>query len=289
MTTTPGAVFQRLETHPLGDLTGYPGNARRGDVGMILESLTANGQFRPLVVRELEDGKLIVLAGNHTLQAMAAHGPGPCGLITRHGEEERPCALCHGQDWKPAAQCAIYQCDDATARRIVLADNRTSDAGSYDDAALAALLDDMDGDLAGTGYTDTDLTDLLEYLAEAETDEPEPYDTPEPTPAPEPSSGSQAPSPTAASPTGGPATSSVPATSGTPAPAARGSVVLTVADGDEASRLITAARDVLPDLPAGEIVLRALRALVAVIDSRHTADSVVTVAALLKAAGLDVS
>lgn len=300
MTTTTepaGATFKRLETYPLQDLTPYPGNARVGDVGMILESLTANGQFRPLVVREEEDGALVVLAGNHTLQAMATHGPGPCGLVTRVGEDERPCALCHGQDWKPAAQCAIYQCDDATARRIVLADNRTSDAGGYDEEALAELLAGMDGDLAGTGYTDTDLTDLLEYLEDTAEEEPEPYEEDQ-----APSSRQQnhtspatAPTPAVAHPTAEePAISSGPATSGETAPTPQrgyASMVLTytTADRDEAARLIAAARDVIQAADSAEIILRALRALMAVIDSRHSPDGVVTVAALLKAAGVEPS
>ncbi len=282
---TTGAVFLRLETRPLADLTPYPGNARRGDVGMILESLTANGQYRPLVVRELEDGTLVVLAGNHTLQALAAHGPGPCGLVTRHGDQERPCALCHGQTWEPTAQVTVYQCDDATARRIVLADNRTSDAGSYDDRALAELLAGLDS-YTGTGYTDTDLEDLLQYLEEeAEEEEPEPD---------EDEDQEEEPATAGTATAGEPATSSAPATSGDttppapPAPPGHAHLTLTypVADRDETSRLITAARDVLPELESAEIVLRALRTLVAVIDSRHSPDGVVTVAALLKAAGV---
>lgn len=282
---TAGAVFKRLDTLPIGDLTGYPGNPRRGDVGMILESLAANGQYRPLVVREQEDGALVVLAGNHTLQALAAHGPGPCGLVTRAGKEERPCALCHGRKWEPAAQVAVYQCDDDTARRIVLADNRTSDAGDYDDAALAELLESMDGDLAGTGYTDNDLTDLLEFLEEDAEDEPE-DEVQEQEEAP----ADTAPAGNAAA--GEPATSSGPATSGEtlpPPPPGHTSMVLTypVADRDETARLITAARDVLPDLEPSEIILRALRALVAVIDSRHSPDGTVSIASLLKAAGAD--
>ncbi|MCC9686886.1 hypothetical protein [Streptomyces sp. MNU103] len=59
-----------------------------------------------------------------------------------------------------------------------------------------------------------------------------------------------------------------------------------MADRDETARLIAAARDVLPGLEPSEVVLRALRALVAVLDSRHDPDGVVTVAALLKAAGV---
>ncbi|MFC8332753.1 ParB N-terminal domain-containing protein [Streptomyces olivaceus] len=273
-----GAIFKRLDTIDLGNLHPYPGNARRGDVGMILESLTANGQFRPLVVREQEDGALVVLAGNHTLQAMAAHGPGPCGLVTRYGDQERPCALCQGKEWAPTAQVAVYECTDDTARRIVLADNRTSDAGDYDERALAELLETMDGDFSGTGYTDDDLEDLLQYLEEEA--EPEPESEEDDQEHEEP-----------AAPAAEPATPSAPVTSAdtpAPVPPGRASLVLTYrqADKDEATRLIAAAGDVLQDADSAEIILRALRALVAVIDSRHSPDGVVTVAALLKAAGI---
>jgi hypothetical protein len=65
------------------------------------------------------------------------------------------------------------------------------------------------------------------------------------------------------------------------------SLTYSVEDRDELARLVTAARDVLPTADAPAIVLRAMRALVAIVDSRHSPDGVVTVASLLKAAGLD--
>ncbi|QIY66410.1 hypothetical protein HEP85_38890 [Streptomyces sp. RPA4-2] len=60
---------------------GFPGNTGRGDPAVILQSLVRTGQFRSLIVRGSADG-LIILAGNHTIQALLAHGPGPCGLTT---------------------------------------------------------------------------------------------------------------------------------------------------------------------------------------------------------------
>ncbi|MER7487932.1 ParB/RepB/Spo0J family partition protein [Streptomyces sp. NPDC126497] len=122
-----------LETRdvPLGDLTPFPGNARRGDVGRIAESVERNGQYRSLVVRRT-GGALVVLAGNHTLQALQRLG--------------------HGQ-----ARCEIIECDDATATRINLVDNKSADDGDYDAEALEALLASFDDDLAGTGYDPYDV------------------------------------------------------------------------------------------------------------------------------------
>ncbi|MDI1452966.1 hypothetical protein NHG22_03890 [Streptomyces sp. ATE26] len=83
-----------------------------------------NGQFRSLIVRATAD-TLVVLAGTRTLQALLAHGPGLCGLITTVDGEE----LCGGQEWEPVARCEIVTCDDATAPRINLVDNRSAEIG----------------------------------------------------------------------------------------------------------------------------------------------------------------
>lgn len=116
-------------------LKPFPGNARRGDVDTIRESLRRNGQYRSLVVRFTGD-ELIVLAGNHTLQALVAEGA-------------------------TTARCEIVECDDDDARRINLVDNRANERGETDDDALVELLSYMDGDYEGTGYTDVDVNKLL--------------------------------------------------------------------------------------------------------------------------------
>jgi site-specific DNA-methyltransferase (adenine-specific) len=103
---------------------------------------------------------MIVLAGNHTMQALAAEG--------------------HQQ-----ARCEIITCDDATARRINLADNRTAELGTYDEDSLASLLAQLEGDLDGTGWTDADIADLLTPPNTDFLDTAEPDDAPE-TPTSEP-------------------------------------------------------------------------------------------------------
>lgn len=160
------ATYLRTDLIPLDRLTPYPGNAKRGDVGAILTSLCHNGQYRSLVVRETEPGRYVALAGNHTTQALAAHGPGDCGMTVTTGGQERPCGVC-GNDpaWPLAARCEIVTCDDATARRVNLADNRTSELGSYDFEALAELLTGLDEDFAGTGYSDQDVADITALIA----------------------------------------------------------------------------------------------------------------------------
>lgn len=148
------ATYIRTADIPLDELTPFPGNAKRGDVEQIRTSLRRNGQYRSLIVREIPDGPLVVLAGNHTMQALVA-------------------------EQHQTARCEIVLCDDATARRINLADNRTAELGGYDNDALAELLSYLDGDYEGTGYTDADVAALivppqLPEEGDAPTDDTEP-------------------------------------------------------------------------------------------------------------------
>lgn len=135
---------QELRTE---DLTPYPGNARVGNVPKIVESLKTNGQYRSLIVRQTDQGHTI-LAGNHTWQALK--------------ELDRE-----------TVRCEVVTCDDETARRVNLVDNRAAELGEYDDTALAELLESFE-DLSGTGYDFEDLDDLLATLGREETLPPGP-------------------------------------------------------------------------------------------------------------------
>lgn len=143
-----------LETRevPIGELTKFPGNAKRGDVKAIRESIRKTGQYRAIVVRRMHvnDGGLIILAGNHTFEAIVAEG-------------------------SPTIRCEIIECSDAEATRINLADNRLAEIGEYDEEDLAALLTRLDGDFAGSGWSFEDLDKLTDpeapELGDAEIDE----------------------------------------------------------------------------------------------------------------------
>ncbi|GGX37577.1 ParB/Srx family N-terminal domain-containing protein [Streptomyces chryseus] len=161
---TAQATYVRTADVALDELTPFPGNAKRGNVDTILESLRRNGQYRSLVVREIPDGPLIVLAGNHTMQALGAHGAGDCGKTVKTSSSTRPCGICQNDpSWQPGARCEIVQCDEDTARRINIVDNRAADLGGYDYEALSELLAGLD-DLDGTGYTPRDVEDITALL-----------------------------------------------------------------------------------------------------------------------------
>ncbi|MFG3287277.1 hypothetical protein ACGF3G_00435 [Streptomyces sp. NPDC048179] len=155
----PGAVYVETRDVPLDELTPFPGNAKRGNPPEILKSLRRNGQYRGLVVRKIPGGPLIVLAGNHTMQALQLHGPDRCQYAD---DEKHPCAMCAGGAWDgTTARCEIIVCDDDEARRINIADNRLAELGGYDNDALAELLSYLDGDHEGTGYSDDEVMALI--------------------------------------------------------------------------------------------------------------------------------
>lgn len=132
-----GVDYQRLA---VVDLQTFVGNPRRGAVEQIAASLERHGQYRPIVVNvgSRTGRPFEVLAGNHALLAARSLG------------------------WE-RVDAAVVDVDEATARSIVLSDNRLADLGSYDDAALLALLGSLD-DLSGTGYEVEDLAALERQL-----------------------------------------------------------------------------------------------------------------------------
>ena len=111
-------------------------NPRRGDMEAIKQSLRANDQYAVIVSRRTGE----VLVGNHRVMAARELG------------------------WVEIAVCFV-DVDDEHARRIMLADNRTSDLAGYDDEALAALLLEVGGDLTGTACSRADLDALLDAVS----------------------------------------------------------------------------------------------------------------------------
>ena len=139
---------QRKIEHTIVDIDSvqaHPKNVRQGDIGAISESLKAHGQYRPIVVDKRTNH---ILAGNHTWKAAKSLG------------------------WTQINAGFIETKNDDEAIRILLADNRTTDLASYDDAELANLLKDLaetDDGLIGTAFDGDALDQLLMDL------EQEPY------------------------------------------------------------------------------------------------------------------
>jgi len=120
----------------LSDTKQHPHNPRQGDVGAIVQSLEAHGQYVPIVVQA---STMHIIKGNHTAQA----------------------ARILGLD---EIEAVILDVDDDQALRIMLADNQTGDLATNDKSILADLLESLIGSefgLGGTGFTGDDLDELL--------------------------------------------------------------------------------------------------------------------------------
>jgi hypothetical protein len=122
------------------ELKPYPGNPNAGDVDVVRGSVRANGQYRSVVARQLSDGTLELLAGHTTTRATS--------------------------DELGRTRVEVIECDDATARRIVAADNQTARAATMDEKALLALLDkaQADGGLDGTGFDEGEYRELVDRV-----------------------------------------------------------------------------------------------------------------------------
>jgi hypothetical protein len=125
-------------------LQEYPNNARRGNIAMLVESLKTNTQYKPIVVQKSTN---YVLAGNHILRAAKQLG------------------------WE-RIYAVFIDCDYDQGLRIVLADNRASDLGEYNDDILKLLLESVT-DFKGTGYTEDDLKELDKLAGVETTERPE--------------------------------------------------------------------------------------------------------------------
>lgn len=132
--------LQNKAAVPIDEIQPHPRNVREGDLGVIIESLKAHGQYQSLTVQQSTGN---IIRGNHTWRAMKELG------------------------YDKVAVTYIDVPDDV-ALRIMLVDNRSSDLASYDDRALTELLVEltstMEG-LQGTGFDGDDLDELIALLS----------------------------------------------------------------------------------------------------------------------------
>ena len=135
------------ELVPIESVEPHPDNPREGDVGAIHESIKSHGFYGSLVVQKSTGH---ILAGNHRWKAARFAGM-----------KEVP--------------VTFVDVSDEMARRILVADNRTSDLGTYDNAQLVSVLRDLaesDAGLEGLGYDEADLSDLIHQLGDGEEGHP---------------------------------------------------------------------------------------------------------------------
>lgn len=126
------------ETVDIGTITAWPGNARRGAMEVVRASVKKHGQYRDVLVQK---SSRRIIAGHNTWIAMQEEGHTKIDV-----------------DWLPV--------DDDQALEILLVDNKANDDATYDNTALAELLQQMQGkDLSGTGFNQNEVDKLLDKLS----------------------------------------------------------------------------------------------------------------------------
>ena len=131
-------IDQHIRDTDVSELKVHPKNARRGNLRTIGKSIEVNG-FYGTIVAQKSTG--YVLAGNHRYLAAVEAG------LT-------------------VLPVAWVDCDNATAKRILLVDNKANDDADYDTRELAEILSSLSNEegLEGSGYDEGELEKLIADL-----------------------------------------------------------------------------------------------------------------------------
>lgn len=127
---------QKYSERAVAELKQHPNNPRRGNVEAIKQSIESSGFYGAIIVQKSTG---FILAGNHRAQAAIAAGIKNVPVIE-------------------------VDCDDKTAMRILLSDNRAAEGGEWDIDTLLESLKLVDDEyLAGIGFDGDYLADLYEF------------------------------------------------------------------------------------------------------------------------------
>jgi hypothetical protein len=129
----------------LARLTPHPSNPRQGDLRAISASIERHGFYGAIVANKTTSH---ILAGNHRYLAARSLGFASVPVVWVEVEKEEEL-------------------------RILAADNRTSELGTFDLALLDDLLETLGDDLTGTGYELPDFSDLFDEPEQEQEHEPD--------------------------------------------------------------------------------------------------------------------
>lgn len=129
---------------PLNQIEFDPQNARKRtqrSSGMIRSSLQQFGPLRSLVGQKLPDGRIIVRAGNGTLEEASQIGIDKIRVVERRPDE--------------LVVVVADDLDESQWKSYAIADNRSSDLSEWDEEVLASLAQEID---LGDWFTDEEMS-----------------------------------------------------------------------------------------------------------------------------------
>jgi len=151
-------VDRTIEYVPLEKVARADVNPKEHDLVLLEDSVTRWGYVEPIVVDERTD-KLVAGHGRlDTLLAMKQRGMAPPDgvVVAKDGGWSVPVI----RGWSSK--------DDKEAQAYLLASNRITERGGWDKRALVDVLQSLENDLAGVGFDQADVDDLLAKLQEAQ-------------------------------------------------------------------------------------------------------------------------
>ena len=151
----PTSESLRVKYIPLADLKPATRNPKDHDISAIVESFKRFGFVAPGILNEAT-GRIVVGHGRaEALAVMKNDGEDPPGRITKKNG-----------DWLVPVVHGISFENDEEAEAYLLADNRLTELGGWDEAQLAELLKEFEArqNMGGTGFNGDDLVALMERL-----------------------------------------------------------------------------------------------------------------------------
>jgi hypothetical protein len=146
-----GAIY--VDYMALSKLVPATSNPKKHNFEELQASVKRFGFTQPLLMNE-KDGRLVAGHGRmETLQQLKAAGGSPPGRVQVSPDGE----------WLVPVLRGVSFTDEAEAKAYLLADNRLTEIGGWDDAALSEMLkelEDVNG-LVGVGFTVSEVDKLL--------------------------------------------------------------------------------------------------------------------------------
>lgn len=165
MTANTPQAGRRLDYRPVADLAPDPRNPKAHSVDAIDASIGRFGYVEPVVLDE-RTGFIISGHGRtKTLQAMEARGDTPPEGITLDDDGR----------WLAPVVAGWGSRTDSEAAAALIALNRTTELGGWEDDALLDLLDELaqvEGGFDGVGFDETEIERLRDSLDQIDGDDP---------------------------------------------------------------------------------------------------------------------
>lgn len=160
---TATAKARRIEYVNVDDVPPAPLNAKTHDHGLLESSMARWGFTEPVVVDE-RTGLLVAGHGRvEQLKRLRDNGRPPPDGVELNGEE-----------WRVPVVRGWSSKDDREAAAYVIASNRTTERGGWDQEALAGALQGLEGAFNGVGFDQGDLDALLARMDDTGPEEPPP-------------------------------------------------------------------------------------------------------------------